>query len=322
MVEPVANLKNINDDEAMDWAVQKPGFSIADVWARSDPKVGPNDERRFINVQAYKLDPGKRSDAHFHENHFELAMVWSGEGVVRYGTAAAGEWRIAPPLALKQFDTIAIPPRTLHEFEGTTGTVPFVLITVHALNDQRLETTRAIFGSTPDTNRLEVRSVKALGDDPGNWEDPKYRAKRIRVWGKEAGVEKNVPRERVDANKGQFHFTLYTFNPKQTNPGHFHPHSIEFVFALTNEVEFTIRSKLAGGGWDSPSDVQEQILEPGDMVLVPLAAWHQYVNRSGTEKSMVMAMQSPHPIMHTLLYETNGAFDPDKSTEYGGVHVL
>jgi quercetin dioxygenase-like cupin family protein len=325
MVKPLANLKNIDKDEDMKWAEHSPGFSLADVWAREDPKVGPNDERRYVNVQAYKLEQGKRSEAHFHESHFELVMVWRGKGLARYGTAADGEWRIGSPLTLEPFDTIAIPPRTLHEFEADAGGEPLVLITVHALNDQRLETTRATFGSRPDPRELEKRSVGDLGAKPGNWEPSKYRAKRIRVWGKEARVEEVKGEDTclpVDANKGQFHFTLYTFNPTQANPGHFHPHSIEFVFALTNRVEFSVRPKLALGGWDSPGDVQEKLLEPGDMVLVPLAGWHQYVNRSETEQSMVMAMQSPHPVMHTLLFETDGDFDPQKSTEQGGAHVL
>jgi quercetin dioxygenase-like cupin family protein len=321
MVKHVKNLKNIDDDEAMAWEEQKPGFSIANVWARTDPKVGPNDERRYVNIQAYKLEQGAQSEAHFHETHFELVMVWSGKGTARYGTSADGEWRVAPALTLKQFDTIAIPPRTLHQYEAESGGAPLVLITVHALNDQRLETTVASFGSAADAPFLKERSVAVLGADDANWEPKEYRAKRIRVWGKEAGVEKDVARERPDPNKGQFHFTLYTFNPTQANPGHFHPHSVEFVFALTNKVVFTIRPKRADSGWESPSQVQEHTLEPGDMVLVPLAAWHQYVNKYA-EKSMVMAMQTPHPVMHSLLYETDGAFDPEKSKEYGGVHVL
>jgi mannose-6-phosphate isomerase-like protein (cupin superfamily) len=50
-------------------------------------------------------------------------------------------------------------------------------------------------------------------------------------------------------------------------------------------------------------------LEEGDLVLVPMAAWHQYFN-SGNMRCKVMALQTPHPIMHTLIDETNGAFGP------------
>jgi mannose-6-phosphate isomerase-like protein (cupin superfamily) len=320
MVQPVANLKNIDDDEAMAWQAKTPGFSIADVWARTDPKVGPNDERRYVDIQAYKLENGAKSDAHFHEKHFELVMVWSGEGLLRYGTSANGDWRVAKPLVLDRFATIAIPPRTLHQFEQA-GSVPLVLVTVHALNDNPLTTTVASFGSQADpTPPLVPRSVAKLEHEAGTWEPPGQRARRIRIWGKEARVENDVLQP-VDANKGEFHFTLYAFNIDQANPGHFHPASVEFVFALTNTVEFTIRPKYAGSGWHSPSDVQLHQLVPGDMVLVPLAAWHQYVNKSKTDRSMVMALQTPHPIMHTLIYETDGVFDPEKSKEYGGIHV-
>src|SRR5688500_15150595 len=102
MVQPVANLKNITDDDAMAWQTKTPGFSIADVWARSDPLAGPNNERRYVNIQAYKLEDGATSDAHFHEKHFELVMVWRGKGRVRYGTLADGNWGIAAPEALEQ----------------------------------------------------------------------------------------------------------------------------------------------------------------------------------------------------------------------------
>jgi quercetin dioxygenase-like cupin family protein len=323
MVQPVANLKNIDKDEDMAWQQQKPGFWISDVWARSDPKVGPNDERRYVDIQAYKLENGATSEAHFHSEHFELVMVWSGKGHVRYAAQAAGKWPVGRVQALKQFDTMAIPPRTLHAFQADPGGAPFVLVTVHALGDRPLDTTVASFGSEPDTGpELKKRSVADLGDKDENWEPSRYRARRIRVWGKEARMEppqggQPMP---VDANKGQFQFTLYTFNTEQENPGHFHPHSVEFVFALTSSVEFTIRPKDPRGGWHPEANQQWAKLVPGDMVLVPLAGWHLYVNKSKTERSMVMAMQTPHPIMHTLLCETDGAFDPQKSV--GGLHVL
>jgi hypothetical protein len=39
-------------------------------------------------------------------------------------------------------------------------------------------------------------------------------------------------------------------------------------------------------------------------VLVAEADWHRYIT-SGNDDCLLLAMQTPHPIMHTLEHETN-----------------
>jgi mannose-6-phosphate isomerase-like protein (cupin superfamily) len=313
MIGPIEHRKNMG---RLDWVEKGPGFAIANLWARTEPMGSPEDPRRHIHVEGYRLARGALSEAHYHKDHYELVLVWSGSGTLVRAVENEG-WRVSEH-DLKKLDTISIPPRTLHQFKGV-GEDPLVLITVHALNGIPLLTIQQPFKEAPGPSPFEIRNVATIAntrDDNGkliNWEENKnFRAKRIRVWGREAPKGEGG---KVDRIKEQLQFTLYTFVPEQENPGHFHPHSIELMIALDGGAFTTIRRKIDGEGWTPEANQEQATLDAGDLVLVPLAGWHRYINRSA-ERCKVMALQTPHPIMHTLIAETDGGFSPAERSEH------
>ena len=313
MLAPIANLTNI---EAL-WSGAPKGVEVIDVLAQMGSEMRPED-REHLKIDARRLQAGSSTEAYALKNHFELVIVWSGTGSLRYSTPESNG-RVAK-LSLNPLDTAALPPNTFHEFSADTGQT-LIVLTIQGLDGKPFEKESGKLGSTPDdVERLKARNIAAVAADPVNWEmNPKFRAKRIRLWGKEARVEKHgdvFERLDVDAIKEQLHLTLYTFVGGQTNPGHFHPQSVEFVLALDDGALFTIREKNDPDGWATFGRAQEKPLVRGDMVLVPMAAWHQYINTktAGTDdqkKCKVLALQTPHPIMHTLVNETDGSFAPE-----------
>jgi len=187
------------------------------------------------------------------------------------------------------------------------------------LNGIPLLTIQQQFKDAPGPSPFEIRNIATIAntrDDNGNlinWEENKnFRAKRIRVWGREAPKGEGG---KVDRIKEQLQFTLYTFVPEQENPGHFHPHSIELIIALDGGAFTMIRPKIDDDGWTPEANQEQATLDAGDLVLVPLAGWHRYINRSA-ERCKVMALQTPHPIMHTLIAETDGCFSAAERSEH------
>ncbi len=311
MLPPIANLTNI----ATLWSGATKGVEVADALKQMGTQVRPED-LRHLDVGAYRVDSGSATEAHAHAEHFELVIVWSGSGSLRYSPAKS---RHSVRLPLNLLDTAAIPPNTLHEFSADRGET-LVLLTIHGLDGKTLTTEQGKLPTTAgESDVIKTRNIRDIAADGQNWEtNPKFRARRIRLWGKEARVEKNgdiFERPDVDEIKQQLHLTLYTFVGGQTNPGHFHPHSVEFVVAIDDGALFTVREKNDPDGWAAFGRAQENLLTAGDMVLVPLAAWHQYINTKPNDidqrnRCRVLALQTPHPIMHTLVNETDGNFGP------------
>ncbi len=299
MIKPIPDI-NTRNIERLPWKQKSAGWYTAPVWHRTDPALPEKgDDFSHVDIEAHKLEKGARTDIQAHDDHFELVIVWRGSVNLHTGPAKA-------PCLLQPRGTAAIPMGQRHQFEQT-GNEEAVLITVHALNDKVVKTRTFSAFEPGDGIDLEERNLNQIQAKPGSWEpNPRFRAKRIRIWGKEAGALPSV-----DAIKQQLQFTLYTFMPEQENPGHFHPHSVEFVFSLSDGVKFMIRPKLERDDWTGVDDRYEKELEAGDLVLVPTAAWHRYIN-GPKQEALVLAMQTPHPIMHTLLDETNGEFNPDR----------
>src|SRR6185295_14624757 len=97
-----------------------------------------------------------------------------------------------------------------------------------------------------------------------------------------------------------------TFVPKQMNPGHFHPESVEWVACLQGRASMTVRAKKPKPqeGWDAPDtspppNNDTLTIREGDSVLVPAAHWHQYIT-DGNEDCLLIVSQTPHPVLHIL----------------------
>jgi quercetin dioxygenase-like cupin family protein len=268
------------------------------------------DSKGRLNVELYTMKPGEKLRCHYHRDHMEAVICWEGAGTVTIaeneitGMKWAGAYR---PFAIKQYDSFIVPRGALHEIEVAPGTMRLVLIVLHALVDKAFtEETQEMTGDGGSTlpNGLKHDSLtpKKLKQTDS---DPLHRAKRTRVWGRDGeGTDGSA-----DIAKTDFQMTAYIFAPKQENPAHFHPYSVELMIGWTGETETYTRDKRwikpeveADEGWKTTRKVS--VIRPGDTALVPLAAIHRYVNRTQHE-SIVVALQTPHPIMHTLEHETS-----------------
>jgi quercetin dioxygenase-like cupin family protein len=135
--------------------------------------------------------------------------------------------------------------------------------------------------------------------------NPKLICVRSKIWGKEGLVAGGV----TDFAKPFFHFTAYTFVPPQENPEHYHPKSVELVLCWQGRANMTVRPSLdpnnAGNvGWEDA--LEEREIVEGDLVLVPKGALHWYAI-SGNEDLVLLALQTPHPVLHVLEDDSPGS---------------
>jgi quercetin dioxygenase-like cupin family protein len=309
------NRKEIHDFIADTEMVGSPppsptGFERKTIWSTAESSD-------LIEAEVYSFEPGRSSDAHHHPDHVELVICWRGRGTMSIAPLKADSTPSAPAwdtpfqdVTIAAGDTFIIPKGASHRFQSVGPlqnpepkdrdklVEKLVLIVVHAINGVAVKELPGKLEGLPA--KPYPASLKR------NYRDEKYfkfdrnhknRAIRARIWGRDADAESGA----ADTAKESLHCTLYTFVPGQENPGHFHPHSVELVFCLQGRARMSTKPKNPGTGWGN--EVVGTIRE-GDSVLVAEADWHRYIT-SGNDDCLLLAMQTPHPIMHTLEHETN-----------------
>lgn len=280
-----------------------------------------------LEVSVYSIAPGEEDPVHRHPNHIELVICWRGQGTATIEKTDGGAFEFD----IQRGDSIVVPKNAWHKFTArfaqqmaipnpANKPVPIdpskmwpveklELVVIHAHGCVR-EVPEPKADPLPqpkilDRNDKDLYSLmRPIGQFCGYARDVRLQCVRSRVWGREA--ENNVGGLADDA-KPTLHFTAYTFVPGQENPEHYHPNSVEFVMCLQGRAQMTVRPMIAPGdfeaeaGWEDPYDVAE--LNEGDTALVPMGALHWYANASN-EDCVLIALQSPHPILHILEDDT------------------
>jgi mannose-6-phosphate isomerase-like protein (cupin superfamily) len=270
---------------------------------------GAAETRDYLNIEIYAIAPYGGIDPHYHDGFPSMLICWEGEGTMTIAESAgvAGTW--SEPyreVTLRQYDCVYVPPGALYRINagGTQPKHGFVILAVHALQGEPFNESAAALAEAGSEEYRWVRHLAPDWQPPAgelplyNW-DPvrEHRATRNRIWGKDGVLDNGE----ADPAKEYFHLVAYCFNPHQENPPHFHPRSVEFMLGLMGGALTYTRSKHPHDyGWDPT--VRERTITPGDTALVGLADIHRYVNTTD-EKAIVLALQTPQPIMHTLEHE-------------------
>jgi quercetin dioxygenase-like cupin family protein len=292
------------------------GFVRKTLWA-------PEATDSRLNVDIYALRGGGKVETRYHPDHMAMVICWQGSGEVTIapanGSGSPQSWG-APYYTFNvgELDTFIVPKGALHRFiadEHAARKFGWVLLVVNPLDGIELSEEPGAFSGTPAEPYRWTKKLSPTGSYDPETRKPVYdydkvkghRAKRIRVWGREA-VDDNG---RADPAKEQFHLVAYPFDTKQENPAHFHPHSVELMIGVHGTTDVYTRAKrwvskkddIPDEGW--ATERAEGRLRSGDTAIVALGDIHRYVNRSEVETSIVLALQTPQPIMHTLEHETN-----------------
>jgi quercetin dioxygenase-like cupin family protein len=265
--------------------------------------------RAYLNIEIYAVEPGGNIAARYHDGFPAMLICWQGAGTMTIAEPADGgsAWK-APyaTLAIEQYDCVYVRPGALYRIDAgaTQPEGRLVVLAVHALQGQPFNESPGTLGTPGATAYPWIRHL-APDREPKPGEPPVYtwdpneehRATRNRIWGKDGVLPEGAP----DPAKEYFHLVAYCFNAHQENPPHFHPRSVEFMLGLTGSALTYTRSKLPNAnGWDPT--INEKTINPGDTALVRLADIHRYVNTTD-KRAIVLALQTPQPIMHTLEHE-------------------
>lgn len=292
---------------------------ITDETKITDETIWERDgDRQPFEVVLHTFAPGASSEAKevSHDDGMGLAICCSGSGDAVITPRKADDSGWDSPLAavtLVPGDTMAIPRSAKYYFVAKDKIRPanqdtdhpvdkFVLLMLHT---QMPKTPKAPPPLPPIADAKDlIRKISLYSYFNRN---PVERCIRSRMWGRE-GLGKLDGA--ADIAKAYFQVVLYCFVPGQENPQHFHPHSVEFVLCLQGRASMIVRrlvdEKTANAGkgfnrgWEDQFDARE--IEPGDTVLVPMAAQHRYI-ASGNEDVVLLACQTPQPIMHVLEHE-------------------
>jgi quercetin dioxygenase-like cupin family protein len=329
---PQVNIKHLRD-------------FVADVRATSDPQH-PNFERKKIDwgitephltVEILSIAPGKETPAHYYADQAELVICWRGRGTVSIALQQSDGSGWEPPIAdapdsngihIAPGDTLVIPKHAVHKFAALAQERKSVQHPFPKANQNpqvwAVEKLVLLLVRIPDIGAaytevdsfpggfMQVLSSDALTsykrkilDYLGFELDPTVICVRSKIWGKEGLVAGGA----TDFAKPVFHFTAYTFVPEQENPEHFHPKSVELVMCWLGRAVMTVRPsqnpKNAGNAkWDNA--LVERELTEGDLVLVPKGALHWYAV-SGAEDLVLLALQTPHPVLHVLEDDSPGS---------------
>lgn len=276
-----------------------------------------------LNVDVYAVRAGGKVETRYNPDHMSMVICWQGSGEVTIAQPNPGgsqpSWA-APyhTFRVGEFDTFVVPKGALHRFiadDEITERFGWVLLVVNPLDGVGLSEEPGAFSGTPKEPFRWTKKLSPTGSYDPETRKPVYdydkvkghRAKRIRVWGREAVDDNGRP----DPAKEQFHLVAYPFDKKQENPAHFHPHSVELMIGVDGTTDVYTRAKhwvsknddIPDQGW--AKDQVEGQLARGDTAVIGLGDIHRYVNRSEDNTSIVLAMQTPQPIMHTLEHETN-----------------
>jgi quercetin dioxygenase-like cupin family protein len=292
------------------------GMRAKPVWSRN--------AKQPLSIDVYTFEPGSTQNTHYHPNSSELAICWSGRGrasiALPQGPIDAA-WKANPAwqpqyleIDLAPGDTLVVPKGALHRYEAAVFsdaeklTLPadkqqtarpgkLLLVMVHA--GAGTAKPGALPGTAaPPPQGPQLQKFKRNFRNPAYchfMRNPELRAVRARIWGKDAQEDDGMS----DTAKPSFHLTLYTFVPGQENPEHYHPHSVEFVLCVQGEAKTSIavQKPHKPNDWQAK---QTQVLQAGDMAIVPKAALHRYINSTGKDDLLLLALQSPQPIMHII----------------------
>lgn len=291
------------------------------------PLWAPSETQGHLQVDLYGLAPGGKIDAHYHPHHLELVICWQGSADVtiaeRAGQTAQGNPVWGPTcktLEVQPLDCFLVTRGALHEIvahgrASSTG-LGCGLLVIHPLRGEALTEIPGTFGAQGNqVYRWTKKLAPPNGFDPESSlvpkhqiydfdPDSKHRAKRVRVWGRD-GVLANGD---ADPAKEDFHLVAYPFSARQENPAHFHPYSVELMLGIAGTTLVYTRDKRwdAKGepirGWEALR--RPGTLRQGDTALITLGDIHRYVNHTD-QQSIVLALQTPQPIMHTLEHETS-----------------
>jgi len=251
-------------------------------------------------VDVYSIAPGAEDPARYHPHHVELVICWRGTGKVQIAPRKADDsgWELPyPSIDIKAGDTLLIPRGALFRYLTLDQPVEkLVLLVVHT----RGTVTKPGQINWAATQPLADPSViqREIGKYTSFDRDFEHRCTRMRIWGREA----QGPNGEADNAKPFIHLTSYGFVPHQENPEHYHPNSMELIICVQGRATVRVRNlKSAGidGGWQKISEVNTVVIGEGDTILVPKAALHQYFT-FGDEDLILLASQSPHPILHIL----------------------
>ena len=184
-----------------------------------------------------------------------------------------------------------------------------VLIVMHTKGAVRVGDATLPAGNTqpPEKGKPPYLPVRPISKYSGFERDPLLQSVRTKFWGRDGELPNGDP----DDAKSSFHFTVYTFVPKQENPEHYHPDSNELIICMSGRARVTVRPlidrKHFAAGWEEAYDERE--MAEGDSVLVPIGALHWYAT-AGNEDLVLLAMQVPHSILH--VYEDDDQVAPAK----------
>jgi quercetin dioxygenase-like cupin family protein len=307
---PALELRSI-DDFASDIPIPPQGYASDELWTAAESK-------KRLSVEVFVVEKGKTVEPRHHPEHITSVICWQGRGEARIAepsTAAGSAWRPAyAPITVKPYTAFVVPRGALYEFTAAADlSEPYcILIVVHPLLEKDLETQHAQFGADSSVDYRWVKQLDPFADppatDPETDEavyqydpDPTHRAKRMRIWGRD-GLKRNPPGG-VDIAKTDFHVVAYCFGSGQENPAHFHPYSVELMIGLKGDtLTYTRTKRTDATGWEE--NRHSGTIGPGDTALVRVGNLHRYVNHTNSE-SIVLAMQTPQPILHTLQHETD-----------------
>jgi quercetin dioxygenase-like cupin family protein len=317
------------------WKQESDGVFSKWIWKASETRSdldahdGINPKLGHMQMQLLCIKGKARTRWEVHPDHAEVALCWQGNGRGEFVEASANTFYTA---TVGKFDTIGFAKGAAHSIENTDSMQDLVMVVIHAVKPDGVKT--KVF-TAPERPAASIPPEKIKDYVRSLWDkdyysfnnDPNQRAIRKRVWGRTGHYATDRDGKRAgdpDNIKEQFHVTNYCFEEGQENPGHFHPYSIELIINLQGHPLMLVREKLVGTnnkgelepveGW--PGKDATKSLKLGDTVLVKVAGWHRYINAPGNYKyppsernnknrSLVLAMQAPQPIMHTLECETD-----------------
>ncbi len=253
-----------------------------------------------FEITVHSIAPGAEDAQQPAAHQFELTICWRGKGKAVIGSGPSSE------IDFEAGDTFAIPPGLARMYRAEKDVKPdnkpdrqpcekVILISVR---------TKLPPGAlTPDTMDFSDRALlkRKLVNYYYYNRVAEERCVRSRTWGRDAAAADG----KSDVAKPYMHLTAYCFVPTQVNPEHYHPHSAELVICVQGEADVSTREPAIPStgawnphehGWQAP---KAWVMQEGNVLLVPRTALHQYVTR-GNEDLILLAMQSPHPIMHML----------------------
>jgi quercetin dioxygenase-like cupin family protein len=327
---PQVNIKHLRDFVADVRVAEGPGFERRQIeWdGIEDPS---------LIVEVLSIAPGRQTPPHYYADQTELVICWRGRGTVSVALQQSDGSGWEPPIVdapdssgihIAPGDTMVLPKHAVHKFTALAEERKSVQHPFPKANQNPqvwpVEKLVLLLVRIPDKGEAyklvesfpdgypQVLSSDALTsykrkiqDYLGFELDPKLICVRSKIWGKEGLVAGGV----TDFAKPVFHFTAYTFVPSQENPEHFHPKSVEFVLCWLGHASMTVRPSKnphdAGNAkWDD-ARMERELME-GDLVLVPKGALHWYAV-SGAEDLVLLALQTPHPVLHVLEDDSPGS---------------